>query len=74
MNKYDALDLAFDVVNKMIQPKQLLSADREYLCKKLEPIVEAYNILKEGGGESWLNNKKKKPTTKLFRIVQKWIK
>ena len=50
MNKYDALDLAFDVVNKMIQPKQLLSADREYLCKKLEPIVEAYNILKEGGG------------------------
>lgn len=48
MNKYDALDLAFDVVNKMIQPKQLLSADCEYLCKQLEPIVEAYKILKGG--------------------------
>ena len=72
MNKYDALDLAFDVVNKTIQPKQLLSADREYLCKQLEPIVEAYNILKRE--ESWLHNKKKKPTTKLFRIVRGWIK
>lgn len=46
MNKYDALDLAFDTINKLIQPKQLLSADREYLCKQLEPIIEAYKILK----------------------------
>lgn len=72
MNKRDAFDLAFDVVHKMIQPEQLLVADREYLCKQLEPIVEAYNILK--GEESWLHNKKQKPMTKLFRIVQKWIK
>jgi hypothetical protein len=46
MNKYDAYDLAFNAVNKMIQPKQLLSADCEYLCKQLEPIIEAYDILK----------------------------
>lgn len=46
MNKYDAYDLAFDVVNKIIQPKQLLSADCEYLCKQLEPIIEAYKIIK----------------------------
>ena len=46
MNKYDAYDLAFDAVNKLIQPKQLLSADREYLCKQFEPIIEAYKILK----------------------------
>lgn len=72
MNKYDALDLAFDTVNKLIQPKQLLSADREYLCKQLEPIVEAYKILKDE--KLWLRNKKQKPTTKLFRIVRGWIK
>ena len=46
MNKYDAYDLAFDAVNKLIQPKQLLSADSEYLCKQLESIIEAYKILK----------------------------
>lgn len=46
MNKYDAYDLAFEAVNKMIKPKQLLSADCEYLCKQLEPIVEAYKILR----------------------------
>lgn len=46
MNKHEAYDLAFKAINKMIQPKQLLSADREYLCKRLEPIVEAYKILK----------------------------
>jgi len=46
MNKHEAYDLAFEAVNKMIKPKQLLSADHEYLCKQLEPIVEAYKILK----------------------------
>ena len=46
MNKQEATNLAFEVVNKMIQPKQLLSADREYLCKQLEPIIEAYKILR----------------------------
>lgn len=46
MNKHEAANLAFEVVNKMIQPKQLLSADNEYLCKQLEPIIEAYKILK----------------------------
>ena len=46
MNKYDAYDLVFEAVNKMIQPKQLLSADSEYLCKQLEPIIDACKILK----------------------------
>lgn len=60
MNKYEAYDLAVKVVNKMnisIMPignqimstgKQILTADNEYLCKQLEPIVQAYKILKEG--------------------------
>lgn len=26
--------------------EQLLTADNEYLCKQLEPIIEAYKILK----------------------------
>lgn len=26
--------------------KQILTADNEYLCKQLKPIVEAYKILK----------------------------
>ncbi len=51
MNKYEAYDLAMTIVNKMNNPtmptgKQLISADNEYLCNQLEPIVEAYNILK----------------------------
>jgi len=51
MNKYDAYDLAIKVINKMNNPmmpigKQILTADYEYLCKHLEPIVEAYEILK----------------------------
>lgn len=51
MNKYDAYDLAMKIINKMNNPmmpigKQLLTADYEYLCKHLEPIVEAYEILK----------------------------
>lgn len=51
MNKYEAYDLAMTVVNKMNNPimptgKQVLTADNEYLCKQLEPIVEAYKILK----------------------------
>lgn len=52
MNKYEAYDLAVKVINKMNNPimptgKQLLTADNEYLCKQLEPIVEAYNELKK---------------------------
>lgn len=51
MNKYDAYDLAIKVINKMNNPmmptgKQLLTADYEYLRRHLEPIVEAYGILK----------------------------
>ena len=51
MNKYEAYDLAMTVVNKMNNPtmptgEQLLTADNEYLCKQLEPIIEAYKILK----------------------------
>lgn len=57
MNKYDAYDLALKVVNRMNMNvnnpisitgvgKQVLIADNEYLCKQLEPIVEAYKILK----------------------------
>lgn len=51
MNKYEAYDLAMKIVNKMNNPimptgKQLLMTDNEYLCKQLEPIVEAYKILK----------------------------
>jgi len=39
------------IVNKINNPimptgKQILTADNEYLCKQLEPIVEAYKILK----------------------------
>ena len=73
MNKYDALDLAFDAINKLFQPKQLLSADREYLCKQLEPIVEAYKILK---GENHTTEQKQKPTAwseedeRLYRGLQ----
>ena len=52
MNKYEAYDLAMKVVNKMNNPimpvgKQILTADNEYLCQQLEPIVEAYNELKK---------------------------
>lgn len=52
MNKYEAYDLAVKIINKMNNPimptgKQLLTADNEYLCKQLEPIVEAYNELKK---------------------------
>jgi hypothetical protein len=52
MNKYDAYDLALKIVNKMNNPimptgKQVLTADGEYLCKQLEPIIEAYKIIKE---------------------------
>lgn len=51
MNKYEAYDLALKTVNKMNNPimptgKHVLTADNEYLCKQLEPIVEAYKILK----------------------------
>lgn len=51
MDKYEAYDLAMKIVNKMNNPimptgKQLISADNEYLCKQLEPIIEVYNILK----------------------------
>lgn len=51
MNKYEAYDLAMKVVNKMNNPimptgLQILTADNEYLCKQLEPIVQAYKILK----------------------------
>ena len=51
MNKYEAYDLAMTIVNKINNPitptgKQILTADNEYLCKQLEPIVEAYKILK----------------------------
>ena len=51
MKKNEAYDLAMKVVNKMNNPimpigKQLQTADNEYLCKQLEPIVEAYKILK----------------------------
>lgn len=55
MDKYDAYDLAIKVLNKMNNTvnnpifstgEQLLTADYEYLCKQLEPIVEAYKILK----------------------------
>lgn len=57
MNKYDAYDLALKIVNKMNNPimptgKQVLTADNEYLCKQLEPIIEAYKILK---GENYEN-------------------
>ena len=46
MNKYEAYDLAMTVVNKMNNQtiptgKQLLTADNEYLCEQLEPIIEA---------------------------------
>ena len=36
-------------MNNPIMPigKQILTADNEYLCKQLEPIVEAYNELKK---------------------------
>lgn len=52
MTKYEAYDLAVKIVNKMNNPimptgKQILTADNEYLCEQLEPIVEAYKILKE---------------------------
>ena len=52
MNKYEAYDLAVKVINKMNNPimptgQQLLTADNEYLCKQLKPIVEIYNMLKE---------------------------
>lgn len=52
MDKYEAYDLAMTIINKMNNPimptgVQLLSADYEYLCKQLEPIIEAYNILKK---------------------------
>ena len=58
MNKYDASDLAMKVINRLNMNvnnnpitdigfgKQLLMADNKYLCKQLEPIVEAYKILK----------------------------
>ena len=51
MNKYEAYDLAMKVINKMNDPimptsKQIITADNEYLCKQLEPIVQAYKILK----------------------------
>ena len=55
MDEYEAYDLAIKIVNKMNNPimptdKQLISADNEYLCKQLEPIIEViikvYNILK----------------------------
>lgn len=51
MNKYEAYDLAMTIVNKMNNPimptgKQILTADNEYLCKQLESIIEAYNVLK----------------------------
>ena len=51
MNKYEAYDLAIKIINKINNPimptsKTLISADNEYLCKQLEPIVKAYNILK----------------------------
>ncbi len=51
MTEYEAYDLAVKVINKMNNPimptgKQLLTADNEYLCKQLEPIIEAYKILK----------------------------
>lgn len=40
MNKYDAYDLAMEIINKINNPmmpigKQLLTADYEYLCKHL---------------------------------------
>lgn len=51
MNEYEAYDLAIRFINKMNNPtiatgKQILAADNEYLCKQLEPIVQAYKILK----------------------------
>ena len=51
MTEYEAYDLAMTIVNKMNNPtmptgKQILPADNEYLCKKLEPNIEAYKILK----------------------------
>ena len=51
MNKYEAYDLAVKVINKMNNPImptgiQLLTADNEYLCKQLEPIIQAYKTLK----------------------------
>lgn len=66
MDKYDAYDLAIKVLNKMNNivnnpifstGEQLLTADKEYLCKQLEPIVEAYKILK---GEEFMTQEDKK--------------
>lgn len=50
MDKYEAYDLAVRVINKMNNPimptgKQLLTADNEYLCKQLEPIIQAVKTL-----------------------------
>lgn len=66
MDKYDAYDLAIKVLNKMNNivnnpifstGEQLLTADKEYLCKQLEPIIEAYKILK---GEGFMTQEDKK--------------
>jgi len=49
MTEYDAYDLAIKIINRVLMPngRQLLTADNEYLCKELETVIEAYNILKK---------------------------
>ena len=45
MDKYEAYDLARNIINAINSPTQLLCADYEYLCNQLKPVVEAYDIL-----------------------------